>query len=385
MTSHFVLLGVLVGLIVALELLNAYFELLFNTQKAALEEDIEKGRRGSGAINQVWLGLRVSGSKLVEGMAFVSLYFHELMHAIVQLASGAKPRIVLCKNGGYAESRPWGKSGIYNLAVALGTGLLRGVCGMAPLLGGSAVIYLCVRYLAPLEPGTLGMLGDSVGAASSTGGMLAALGQATWHLLAAIGGAPIGAIVVIVLVALTLGWGLTPSSADFHNAAPHLLAYALAYLSAAAWLPSSGLLIAIGVLGVPVYLFALLKLNRFGIPWLIGGYTMSCGLLGLLALFGALGPAPALGLASGLASLIVVLLLASSLYAVFLIGLFGLAMINKPSRAFVQRKYGTQTGPGVLGSLVRSFDTCTSCKLHFRGKCDGCGRTAAEIRAAEAA
>ncbi len=384
MTPHFVLLGVLFTLIAVLEVLNAYFELLFNTQKAALDEDIEQGRLGKGAINQVWLGLRISGAKLVAGMAFISLYFHESMHALVQLASGAKPRIVLCKNGGYAEARPWGKSGVYNLVVALGTGLLRGVCGMAPLLGGSTVIYLCVRFLAPLEPGTLGLLGDSVGSASSIGAMLTALVQSLWLLIAAIGSAKLWAIGVIVLVALILGWGLTPSSADFYNAAPHLLAYALAYLTAAMLLPASAALIAIGVFGVPVYLFTLIKFNRFGIPWLIGGYTMSCGLLGLLGLFGLLGDSPPAGLASGLAALILMLLLASSFYVVFLAVLYGLALVNSPSHAFVTRKYGSNAGgPGVLRSLVTSFDTCTACKLHFRGTCDGCGRTIEEIRLAD--
>jgi hypothetical protein len=134
------------------------------------------------------------------------------------------------------------------------------------------------------------------------------------------------------------------------------------------------------VIGVPVYLFALVKLNVFGLPWLIGGYAMSCGLVGVLALLGVIDGAS--GLASGLASLIVVLLLASCFYAMFVAGLFALALVNSPSRAFVQRKYGSG-GPGIVGSLVTRFDTCTSCKLHFRGTCDGCGRTAEQIRAAQ--
>jgi hypothetical protein len=380
MTPHVVLLLVLVGLIVALELLNAYFEALFNTQRAALDEDIERGRQASGAVNTVWLGLRLSGSKVVSAMAFASLYVHELMHAIVQFISGGRPRIVICKNGGYAEARPWAKSPGANLIMALGNGLLRGVSGMAPLLGGSALIFLCVRFLAPLEPGTLGTLGDSIAGATGVGGILTALGHSLWVLVAAIGGAKLWAIAVIVLVALILGWGLTPSSADFYNSAPHLLAYLLAYLTAAMLLPSPWTLLGIGVIGVPMYLFSLAKLNRFGLPWLIGGYTMSCGLVGLLALFGVIDGAS--GLASGLASLVAMLLLAGCFYTLFVGALFLLALVNSPSRAFVQRKYGSG-GPGILGSLVTSFDTCTSCKMHFRGTCDGCGRTAEQIRTAQ--
>lgn len=381
MTNHLVLLGGLVLLIVVLELCNAYFELLVNTQRAALDEDIERGRADRGPVARVWLGVRVGVAKLVAGMALVSLYVHELMHAAVQLASGAKPRIVLCKNGGYAEARPWLESNFYNLVVALGTGLLRGVCGMAPLLGGSALIYASVRYAAPLEPGTLGELGETIAAAGSATALVGALFDAIGALLAAIGSAPAWAIALILLVALVLGWGLTPSSADFHNAAPHLLAYALAYLSAAALLPSVAALLAIAALGLPLYLFVLIRFNVFGLPWLIGGYASSCGLLGVLALLGVLGPDPAMGLAGGLASLLVLLGLASSAYALFLALLFALALVNKPSRAFVVRKYGDDRGPGVLASLVTSFDTCTRCKLHFRGRCDGCGRTAEQIRA----
>lgn len=382
MAHHLVLLGVLVGLIVVLELLNAYFELLFNTQKAALDEDIEASQ-AKGASPRMWLGLRIAGSKLIAGMAFISLYFHELMHALVQLAAGAKPRIVLCKNGGYAEARPWADSSGYNLVLALGTGLLRGVSGMAPLLGGSVVIFACVRFLAPLEPGTLATLAQSVGSATSFGATLAALVKGLWLVLAAIGGAKIWAIAIIVSVALILGWGLTPSSADFANSAPHLLGYALAYLSAAALLPQAWPLLAIGAIGVPLYLFTLVKFNRFGIPWILGAYSMTCGLFGLLAATGVLGESANMGLATALAGLIMVLLVAASFYLVFLVALFGLALINSPSRAFV-RRHASPGAPGVLGSLVTSFDTCTACKLHFRGTCDGCGRTIEQIRAASA-
>lgn len=381
MATHLVLLACLVVLIVVLELCNAYFELLVNTQRAALDEDIERGRAERGSLRRVWLGVRVGVAKLIAGMALVSLYIHELMHAAVQLASGAKPRIVLCKNGGYAEARPWLDSNFYNLVIALGTALLRGVCGMAPLLGGSALIYASVRHGAPLEPGTLGELGRSIATAGSAMAVVGALFGAIATLLAAIGAAPAWAIALILLVALVLGWGLTPSSADFHNAAPHLLAYALAYLSAAALLPSVTTLLCIAALGLPLYLFALIRFNVFGLPWLIGGYASSCGLLGVLALLGVLGPDPVSGLAGGLASLLVLLGLASSAYALFLVLLFGLALVNAPSRAFMVRKYGDDRGPGVLASLVTSFDTCTRCKLHFRGRCDGCGRTAAQIQA----
>jgi hypothetical protein len=382
MITHFVLLGVLLTLIVALELLNAYFERLFNTQKAALDEDIEAGRNGSGAVNSVWLGVRMTGAKLIAGLAFASLYVHELMHAIAQLASGTKPRIVVCKNGGYAEARPWAESGPAQLIAALGIGLLRGVCGMAPLLGGSVLVYLTVRFTAPLDAGTLGTLADGMATATSFGAVLSAFGGALSTLLAAIAGAPIWAILMIGLVALLLGWGLTPSSADFHNAAPHLLGYLLAYLTAAASLPSPWILIAIGAVGVPAYLLTLIKLKPGLLAWLIGGYSMSCGVLGLLALLGVLGDAPAVGLARGLGALIVLFGLAGCMYAAFVAVLFGLALCNSPSAAFVRRTHGSAAAPGLLASLVTSFDTCTSCKLHFRGRCDGCGRTAEELRAA---
>lgn len=383
MVSHLVLLALLLTLIIALELLNAYFERLFNTQRAALDEDIESGRERGGVGNSVWLGLRVFAAKLIAGMAFVSLYIHELMHALAQLASGSKPRIVVCKNGGYAEARPWRESGAAKLVTALGTGLLRGVCGMAPLLGGSLLVYLTVRFTVPLEPGALTMLAADVAAAPSLTASLGAVLGSLSTLILAIVSAPIWAAAVIMLVTLVLGWGLTPSSADFHNAAPHLLAYLLAYLSAVALAAQPWTLIAIGAVGVLVYLFVLIKIGANWIAWLVGGYTMSCGVLGLLALLGLLGAAPDAGLGQGLASLIILLGLTSCLYAVFLVVLFGLALINSPSAAFVRRNAGDAVELGVLASLVTSFDTCTSCKLHFRGRCDGCGRTADEIHAAQ--
>lgn len=378
------LLGCLLALVVVLELANAYFELLVNTQRAALDEDIEQGRAQRGPLARAWLGVRVAFAQLIAAMAFVSLYVHELMHALVQLASGAKPRIVVCKNGGYAEARPWMEGRVYNLLVALGTGLLRGVGGMAPLLGGSTLIYLSVASGASLKPGTLGELGRGIAAAASTGDRLAAIVAAIGQLLAAIAGAPAWAIVLIGLVALVLGWGLTPSSADFHNAAPHLLGYALAYLSAAALLPRVGLLFGVALLGLPLYLALLIRKAPLGLPWLVGGYASSCGLVGLLALAGVLGDDPQQGLAAALGSLLVLLGLAAAAYAGFLALLFALALVNRPSQAFVRRKYGDAKGPGLLASLVMDFETCTRCKMHFRGRCDGCGRTAEQMRAGAA-
>lgn len=216
---------------------------------------------------------------------------------------------------------------------------------------------------------------DGLATAPSIGAMLGALGGSIASLAVAIAGAPLWAIALIFAVGLVLGWGLTPSSADFHSAAPHLLGYVLAYLlSLSPWI-----LLVIGGVGVALYLVALIKIGSGVVAWLISGYTMTCG---LLALVGVLGDAPALGLARGLGAMIIVLSLASCVYAVFLLGLFVLALVNSPSAAFVRRKQGDAAAPGVLASLLRSFDTCTTCKLHFRGRCDGCGRTIAEINAA---
>jgi hypothetical protein len=290
---------------------------------------------------------------------------------------------VICKNGGYAEARPWADAGPANLIAILGTGLLRGVSGMAPLLGGSALLYLTVHFTAQLEAGTLASVADGMATASSAGAVLSAFGAALSTLFAAILGAPFWAILVIGLVALVLGWGLTPSSADFHNSAPHLLGYLLAYLTAASLLPAAWMLIVIGVVGVPIYLMLMIKLKGSWIAWTVGGYCMSCGVLGLLAALGVLGDAPAVGLARGLGQLVVLFGLAGSFYVAFVAVLGVLALFNSPSAAFVKKTQGEQPELGLLASLVTSFDTCTSCKMHFRGRCDGCGRTAEELRAAE--
>lgn len=381
MITHLVLLGLVLGLVVLLELLNAYYERLADQHDLAMAESFEK--EPSSALSYY---ARLGVSRFYRGASAVSLYFHELMHAVGQAVCGMKPRIVICRNGGYAEAKTWGPPPL-RIYAFFSTTLLRGVICMAPLLGGSLLLYVTARYLVPLDAGTLGELAHGMVDAEGAKATVQALGTATGELWRGVFGAPLWATFLFILVGLLLGFGLTPSSSDFFNAFFHLLAYTAAYLMAASLFlhmrsPRGVLLGA----GAATLVLGLVSVTRTGDPTsrafrFLGGFGTTCLLLAALSFTPLLGDTPQRSLASALATLAVLLAFAGSLYVLFIAVLFVLGLFHRPSNAFVERM--RPPNPEALNffeALVSDFTTCTQCQVHVRKRCEVCGRSAEEIR-----
>src|SRR5262245_37613851 len=127
-----VLLVVLVLLLFAvLELLNALYEAFHKGHTTALLES-----RGQPVPAPLWPlhAVRLLVGWIALAGERVSLLLHELAHALGQLVFLGRPRIVLCKNGGFAQARPWLPWRPAQWAFAIGQLLGRGVICMAPAL-----------------------------------------------------------------------------------------------------------------------------------------------------------------------------------------------------------------------------------------------------------
>lgn len=377
-----ILLALTFGLLVALEVLNALYDAF---RKGMFEDHSSHGSRSKkppSGVRLLLLPLLVVRWLILTFMYYtriVSLMLHEVMHAIAQLAFGGRPRIVLCRNGGYAQSRPWSNIALFRVLYNAGGSLGSGVTSLAPILGMSAMLYAVLVFIAPIEPDAYQALAEVLLVEPNVQA-LRGIGEVWLDTLRM---ASVAGTAGFVAFALVVAPSMTPSSTDYYHARYHLLAYVAATLIAvrvfgeaerATWM----MLVAGLVVGIPFGVFRT-PLGRFGRN-LLGGLGLTCAALAGAGLLGFLGDDPARGLQRALAGLVVVLVLAAIVYVAF-IALFLVATVLTFRFGAYWRVLARV--PKELISVFRKFDTCTQCNVHFRNVCDSCGRTAKQIKAAE--
>lgn len=371
------LLGVVVALIFVLELLNALYD---SFVEGHLKATVRDPKRGPLQL------LRAPFMLILAGSRSVGLIFHELAHAAVQALGGSRPRVVLCKNGGYAEPSPWASHPVAFMVAGYGNTLLGGLACLAPLLLGSAVLWLLVRFVAPLDAVDVGRHLDTWVAASAPAG-LSALPAAIWGTIrlyvTEIFAAGAGRTAIILVGGLLLAGALTPSSTDFAVGKYHFVAYLLAGSCAQAlylFVPGAGgVLLGVGLVAFVGFHFIMAR-GRWA--FLFGTFGLTCITLAILGFVGVLGADPALGLRVAAAALAMGLLLAVAFYLVFMVLLVALSLITFRLSPIGLMFVGA---PRHLAQVFSVFHTCVDCNLHFHGdRCDSCGSTPAELAEREA-
>jgi|GEM_PF-3063103 len=368
-----VVLVVLVLLLIGLlEIVNAAYDAFATGHMKAVPEEV-----GLGALPQALFAMLLAANRTV------SLLVHEFAHAAVQGLSFGRPRIVLCSNGGYAQSQPWGGSLLFRIPYFYGHVLLGGIAGLAPLLLGAGVIYLGMRWLA-VDGATASAQAEALQASATPAALKTLPGELWTTGTMFLGGlfALSGWKVVLVLVAFMLLMdGLTPSSVDFAHSRHHIPAYALTFIglaAAIAVIPAKAHWVLMGGgLALLVVFHGTLTEDRAW-PMFLG--TLGLGLMvsGFLVWRGWLGADPAATVASGLTTLVTMLVLAIALYVLYLGAMLAVSLLTlnlKPMALMFSEV------PRAVAEVFQTFDTCEDCSMHFRRACDGCGRTPEQIAA----
>ncbi len=372
MTSTLVLLAVVLGLLLVLEILNALFDAICEGLAAdmARKEPVP-----------IWLIvptlLRFGLAVVAKVGMYVSLWVHELSHAGAQLLFGGRPRVVLLKNGGYAQSSPWPFGIPARIVHIVGGTLGRGVSATAPILVSSALLVALLVGITDLSWAELPRLGAAI-AGDLHLGFVDDVVADTWHLFT---GASWWIWPVVVGVGLLLAPGMTPSSVDYVNARVPLLAYSAAAITCTAvGTRAPGALWAVAAIAGAVGAGAALFARPDKVREAAGGYLLSTGALALaMALCAWRTSYTAVGaLHAGLAVLAWALGLAAALLAGLVAVFLALSLVSLRPRTLW---YTLRVVPKHLIDLVRPFSTCDRCRIHYRGKCEGCGRTPEETEA----
>lgn len=356
--------GLVVGviaLLLALEVLNA----LFDAVCAALRQDMERK-----AATPVWAIpfalLRWLLTVLVSIGQFTSLITHEFAHAAAQFAFGGRPRIALLKNGGYAQSSPWSNAPPLRALFGIGGATGLGVMCAAPILLGAALLVVVLVVTTPLRSHDVIDIGRVIGAHGASVSHDVLVG--CWHAVKA---AKWWAYPVLIVVPLLLAPGMTPSSVDYVHGSFHLLAYgvgALVCSAVAAHAPHALWGIAIGG---AIFGFATLTAPKLPVSVRQLGGGLGIG-TALIAIAMAVSGSPVAALNTALGVILFALAIAAVTYVGFVALFLGLSLISvRPMTLW----YALAAAPKHLIDLVRPFNTCETCRIHYRGKCDGCGRT----------
>lgn len=348
-----------VGLLLVLEILNALFDSVCEALRRDMGGEIPVWAVPFEILRRLLTLLATIGNK-------TSLVVHEVAHAAAQFCFGGKPRIAFLKNGGYAQATPWANVKPLQALYGLGSATGLGVMCAAPILVGAALLVATLALATPLAAGDIVDIGRVIGAQGHEAGrdVLAAC----WHAIVA---APWWAYPILIVVPLLLAPGMTPSSVDYVYGSLHLLAYGLGAIVCAGvaeksphalWFVAIGAGAA-GVLGAGIG--ALPEWARR----LLGGLGLGTA---LIALAMALSGSPLTALHTALGTLLFGLGIAAVTYVAF-VGLFlGLSLISVRPKTLWLALAGA---PKHLVELVRPFETCDTCRIHYRGTCDGCGRT----------
>ncbi len=355
-------MGLVFALLLALEVLNALFE--------AVVQGLARDMARTGPV-PAWLYVPTVLRWLLAMLARIgtstSLVVHELSHALAQFVFGGRPRVVFLKNGGYAQSQEWG-GGPLRLVHIVGMYLGRGVMCTAPILVGATLLVAGFILITPMSVADVVSVGRAIGIdPHDVHGVLGGI----WHAFAA---ARWWTYPIAVVAGLLLAPGMTPSSVDYVHGRMHLLAYAIAALACtgvARYAPHALWFAA------PIAAVAGFGAIVRGPEWLrslAGGLGLSTGVLALVLAVVAwrTGTTPLAALHTGLGVIVYALAIAALVYVAFVGVFLALSLISiRPLTLW----YALVAAPRQLIDLVRPFSTCDACRMHYRGKCEGCGRT----------
>ena len=369
MKSTLALLAIVFVLLAILEILNAFYAAFVRGTAEDMSEDdgeislvrlpFELLRRGVAVLS--WVG------------QMVSLIGHELAHAAMQLVFLGRPRVVLCKNGGYAASTPWIEAPPAQLAHGVGFVAGGGLMSLGPILVMGAIVYGLFAWLTPLDGRSILNGADALAAHLSARGVWHAavgyvkvLGHTSWWR-----------VLAVVVVMLVLAPCMTPSSLDYYSARYHLPGYAIG-VTGAVWAFSQPRAVGTGLIVVcaVVTVASLFALEKFKPVLLVGAAAAACGALLVAQKLRLLGDDPTTAVKRLLAVVALGLVLAAMLYVAFVIYFVLTAVLALRFGALGKM---LACVPDELYEVFVSFDTCTDCNIHFRKTCDGCGRTVEEI------
>ncbi|HEU0029160.1 MAG TPA: hypothetical protein VFQ53_00915 [Kofleriaceae bacterium] len=373
MATTLVLVALILGLLLVLEILNALYDSIIE----GIAVDLARREPVPVWLAPIALVRWLVAHVLARLGGTVSLWLHELSHAAVQLVLGGRPRVVLLKNGGYAQARPWNTSPTARFVYALGGNLGRGVMCVAPILVGSALVVALLVVLTPLTAADVPAAGQSL-AAHPDVAHARSLASTIWH---AIAGSPWWTWPVAIAACLVLAPCMTPSTVDYEQGRVHLLAYALAAIVTsvvAARTPQLAWLLA--VLAAASGLAAM-RIRHAHLRHLVAGAALSTSVLALgLAVVAWRTSLTALSALHALLGTIAFALgLAAAVYVAFVVGFLALSLLALRPRTLW---YTLRAVPRHLIDLVRTFDTCDRCGIHYRRRCDGCGRTPSDATTA---
>jgi hypothetical protein len=354
------LVAAVIGLLILLEIFSA----LFNAVCDALAKDMAKQDKAP-----VWTApfvlLRWVLAMIAKIGTTTSLIMHETAHAIAQFLFGGKPRITLLRNGGYAKSTPWSNALPARIVHNIGSSAGLGVMCLAPILVGATLILALHIATTPLDFDGLPNCGDLFVYYPEY--WFRAVEGIYWQLV----DSPWWAYPILVVGSLLIVPCMTPSSVDYAHGSLHLLAYGIATIVCTGVAEHSQHALWFIVIGGGVS--GLVGMTATAFPdWvrrLLGGLGLGTA---LIALCMALADSPVGTLHTDLGILIFALGLAAITYLAFVALFLGLSLISvRPGTLWL----ALAAAPRQLVDIVRPFHACETCRIHYRGTCDGCGRT----------
>lgn len=375
MLTVVILVVAIFALIALLEVLNALFDAFHHGFAEGLDV-----QRPPGLANLLMLPALGFGYVL-RAAASVSLLIHEASHALFQGLGFAKPQIVLCSNGGYAKPRPWSRAQPFLIPYAFGQWALDGFISMGPIIVASTLAYVALHFLAGLQLSDVAaQLAAAEAALNGFKSLPSSLGGLAHYLLDTLRAMPVWKIAVFGVIGVMLSPSMTASSVDFHLSRYTLPAYGFSVVAAALLLtkaPAAGLIMVGGGFAC-VVLFLYLRSETRDWPSFISSFGFSQILLGALTLAKVFTPS-----LFGLTRMLSASVLGLTLAALVLVGFMALMVVMSLLTLQLRPLWlMLKEAPGELKSIFEVFSTCEDCAMHFRGKCDGCGRTIEEIEAA---
>jgi hypothetical protein len=274
----------------------------------------------------------------------------------------------MLKNGGFAQSSPWMSFAPFKVVHLVGQSVGMGLIGIAPALATAAILGGILLWASPLSVETLAAAGRALAWADdrATG---EAVVRGVWRLVAD-GHWWMWPLVGLVLV--LVGPCMTPSTIDYAAATPSLVGYGIGAVVITR-AGAVGVLVACVAAAVLIALLSARKLLIMPVGRVLGAVLLATPCLWLLTWLAArkTGQDPALLIQSGLAVVTLALAFTAMVQIVYVAVALALALLGNPKILWRALK----VFPRHLLELVLPFSTCTDCGVHYRKRCDGCGRT----------